>query len=50
MRMIGALTGLTVLMSLLTLTAAAVQAGKWTLVIVGMWIATFVTIVVQVGL
>jgi hypothetical protein len=47
--MIGALTGLTVLMSLLTLGAAVVRAGKWTVAIFGMWVATFVVIVLQLG-
>jgi hypothetical protein len=47
--MIGKLTGLTVLMSLITLGAAAVQAGKWTVAIFGMWVATFAVIVLQLG-
>lgn len=47
--MIGALTGLTVFMSLLTLIAAVVSAGKWTLAIFGMWVSTVAIIVLHMG-
>lgn len=47
--MIGALTGLTVFMSLLTLGAAAASAGKWTIAIFGMWVTTVTIIVAHTG-